>query len=290
VLKDPKRINELVTQILAIEAEEAKAAGQLGYLARALVQATLPHKKTELNEFTRTNGAFTLSILAPGKIGLPYGTIPRLLLSWLTTEAVRTKEREIVLGDSLSDFMSQLEFVPTGGRWGSIGRLKEQMTRLFSSFVSCSYTDAELTAGTNLQIADEYKLWWSPKPSDQLELFTSTVTLSQKFFEEITRNPVPVDLRVLKGLRKSPLALDIYGWLTYRMSYLKRPTVIPWKVLERQFGADYTRTRDFKAAFIDQLIKVHALYPDAIVLENQLGLELRPSPTSVSKIVKKPVD
>ena len=48
-----------------IEAEAAKEAGALGFMARALVQATLPHKKADGNEATRTNGLFTLSMLSP---------------------------------------------------------------------------------------------------------------------------------------------------------------------------------------------------------------------------------
>lgn len=61
---------------------------------------------------------FTLSLMAPTKIGLPYGTVPRLLLAWMTTEAVKTQSRELELGDSLSGFMRELDLVPTSGRWG----------------------------------------------------------------------------------------------------------------------------------------------------------------------------
>ncbi len=49
------------------------------------------------------------------KRGLPYGTYPRLLLAWLNTEAVRTKERTIILGHSLSEFMRQLDLIPEPG-------------------------------------------------------------------------------------------------------------------------------------------------------------------------------
>ena len=34
--------------------------------------------------------------------GYPYGTIPRLLLFWMTTEATRTKSRRLELGNSLA--------------------------------------------------------------------------------------------------------------------------------------------------------------------------------------------
>ena len=39
---------------------------------------------------------------------LPYGNIPRLLLAWVCTEAVRTQSRELVLGRSLYEFMRKL--------------------------------------------------------------------------------------------------------------------------------------------------------------------------------------
>lgn len=282
-MKTPKNINELISEALAMEIEEAKEAGALGFMARSLVQATMPHRKAEGNEFKRTNGAFTLSMLAPSDIGLPYGSVPRILLAWLTTEAVKTKDREIVLGDSLSDFMRQLDMIPTGGRWGSITRLREQMTRLFSCFISCTYVDNNLTALKNIMVADKSTLWWEPKNPEQIQLFKSTVTLSQGFFDEVTQNPVPIDIRALKALQKSPLALDIYCWLTYRMSYLRSPVVIPWESLQMQFGADYGRTRDFKAAFLDQLRRVKILYPEVNVEEHVHGLMLKPSRTSITK-------
>lgn len=57
---NPTNLDRLITDALAIEAQDAKEAGALGYMARALVQATLPHSKPDGNEFERRNGAFTL--------------------------------------------------------------------------------------------------------------------------------------------------------------------------------------------------------------------------------------
>jgi hypothetical protein len=104
-----RTLDKLFGTALAIELEAAKEAGALGFMARAMVQATMPHRCVAGNEFTRTNGAFSLTMLAPSKIGLPYGSIPRLVTGFLTTEAVRTKERHIVLGSSLSRFMAELD-------------------------------------------------------------------------------------------------------------------------------------------------------------------------------------
>ena len=277
---DRKNLDKFINEVLAIEAEEAKEAGALGYMARALVQATMPHKATTANEFTRTNGAFTLSILAPAKIGLPYGSIPRLLLAWVTTEAVKTKERTLCLGNTLSAFMRELGLTPTGGRWGSISYLKQQSKRLFTSSISCSYTTSVQEGEKGFRIADSHELWWTPKSPDQALLFNSHVILSEMFFNEITTHPVPIDLRALKALKRSPLAIDIYCWLTFRMSYIKKNSVIPWEVLKLQFGSDYANTeqgrRDFKRAFLRELRKVTTIQEQAKVEVNKRSLILLP--------------
>jgi hypothetical protein len=62
--------------------------------------------------------------------------------------------------------------------------------------------------------------------------------LSERFFNEITEKPVAIELRALKALKHSPMALDLYLWLTYRMSYVKNRTPIPWSALQLQFGSD----------------------------------------------------
>lgn len=282
--KSTQRINQLIEESLAIEAEAAKDAGALGFMAHALAQATLPHKKTSELQFTRKNGAFQLTVTALARHGLPYGAMPRLLIAWLTTEAVRTKNRELVLGDSLSEFMRGLDLVPTGGRWGSITRLRDQMQRLFSAAVTATYVDANRDTGVNYLMADRYSLWWQPKEPDQVALWESTLTLSGAFFEEAIRSPVPVDMRALKALRRAPMALDIYVWLTYRMSYLRRRTVIPWEALRLQFGADYDRLIDFRVNFKKQLKMVLLVYPEAKAIPMDSTLELRPSRPHIGKV------
>jgi len=280
-------VNKLISEALAIEQESAKKAGALGYMARAMVQTTLPHKAVKGNEFSRSNGHFTLTMLAPSQIGLPYGNVPRLLLAWLTTEAVRKKERTIQLGDNLSHFMRELDLVPTGGRWGTITRLREQTKRLFTSTISCSYENADQFAESGFRIADKVQLWWNPQQPNQSSLFGSHVHLSETFFKEIIDRPVPVDMRALKALKRSPLALDIYCWLTYRLSYLNARAEIPWPLLQLQFGSDYPDTgqgrRDFKKKFLLQLRKVKVIYREANLEDGDHALILRPSQPHIPK-------
>jgi hypothetical protein len=226
-------------------------------------------------------------MLAPSKIGLPYGVIPRLMMAWMTTEAVRTKQRELVLGESMSEFMGQLDMLPTGGRWGSITRLRDQSRRLFTTSVSCFFEGENAAGESGFRIADRHLLWWDPQSPNQKSLFNSTVMLSERFYEEVRTSPVPIDMRAMKALKKSPLALDIYFWLTYRLSYLRQARVIPWAALQMQFGASYQTeggqgARDFKRAFIRELKKVVILYPKAKVSEDDNGLFLQPSATHIT--------
>lgn len=281
----PDHIDKSIQDALSVEAEDAKQAGKVGYMARALVQATLPHKASKGNEFKRCNGAFEMAIWSPN--GLPYGSIPRLLLSWVTTEAVSTRSPVLMLGPTLSAFMAELGLLRTGGKRGDITRLKTQTERLFSSSISCRYKDASVTQGAGFNIADEYILWWNPKSPEQLPIWQSTVTLGGKFFKEIIERPVPIDMWALKSLKRSPMSLDIYFWLTYRMSYLRRNTIVPWPLLQMQFGSSYAQDaqglRNFKMKFLQRLKDVLEIYDAANVAEAENGLLLKPSQPHVPK-------
>lgn len=276
----PQSIDRLIHQALAIEDEQAQDAGSLGFMARAMVQATLPHRKTDGNEFTRRNGNYTLTIMAPSAIGLPYGAIPRLLLAWLTTEAVRTQSRELELGDSMAAFMAELGMSRQGS---NIASLKNQTKRLFASSITAVYEGGVGFAVINQAVADRATLWWHPNNHEQAGLWKSAVTLSENFFNEVIDKPIPVDMRAMRALKKSPMALDIYAWLTYRVSYLKRPTVIPWASLALQFGSDYAELRFFKRAFIDELKKVVLVYGKVQVESTDEGLLVKPSLTHVGR-------
>lgn len=283
---DRKDIDTLINEAVAAEVEDAKQAGRIGYMGRAVVQATLPHKETEGGIFRRQNGSYKLTVMSPS--GLPYGSIPRLLLSWMTTEAVYTRSPVLELGPTLSAFMAELGLARQGGKRGDITRLRNQTVRLLSSAIYCQYTDETNDQGKQLFVAKEYNLWWNPKAPNQMPLWKSTITLSPEFFSEIIDRPVPVDMSALKALKRSPMELDIYCWLTYRMSYLKKDTVIPWPYLQLQFGADYAQDaqglRNFKKKFLLRLKKVHGVYDAAKVFDVENGLLLKPSPPHVAKM------
>ena len=289
----PSATSKLFYAAAEIAGTEAKAAGELGFTARLLAQTTLPHSKPtgpdgeELREFERSNGRVTLYVQAGGGVGLPYGSMPRLVLFWLVTEAVRTKSRTIRLGDSLSAFMRELGLVPTGGRWGTITRLREQVRRLFASRLEAVERVDGGERRSSMAVADEVALWWQPRQPDQAALWGSEVVLSERFFEEVTRSPIPLDLRALRALKRSPLGLDLYAWLCHRVGYVHGPTFIPWRALHAQFGADYADVRTSSGPYArtekDRATLARATRADKV----PGGIRLLPSRTHIPRAEPK---
>lgn len=284
----PDRVRELIETHLAIEAEDAKSAGTLGFMTRSLAIATLPHRRIKDYRFVRKNGDFTLTMMTAHPEGLPYGTLPRLLLTWVCTEVAQQRQRELSLGPNLASYLAELGLHSTGGKRGDITRLKHAMTTLFSSVISCHYEGKDKWALQNVLLADGVD-WWTPQNPEEAGEWQSRVFLSERFFNECVEHKLPFDMRAIRALRQSPLALDIYVWLTHRMSYLSKRTTIPWISLSGQFGAGYAVTdqglRDFKRAFLRELKHVQIIYPAARVSDSRNGLVLYPSPTHVSASV-----
>ena len=155
-----------VTQL--VSAREADP--ELGFMARLLALCSLP-RTNPVNrlQYKRVNGPYTLVMFSSGETKLPYGTLPRLLLAWVCTEAVRTQHRELILGDSLSAFMRKLEIYNDGGALR--GRLQEQMRRLFNAHVQLIYKDAHGEASVNSLVADRTEFWWNTKRPDDRTLW-----------------------------------------------------------------------------------------------------------------------
>ena len=86
-----------------------------------------------------------------GEHKLPFGNLPRLILAWVCTEAVRT------LGIN-SD---------SGGARGEQTRLRNQMKRLFDCTVKLAYKDEHGEAAVNSLIARRAELWWNERKPDQ---------------------------------------------------------------------------------------------------------------------------
>ncbi|HDT5874497.1 TPA: hypothetical protein QHC30_005004 [Klebsiella quasipneumoniae subsp. similipneumoniae] len=292
------RVRHLIDEAVALEIEQARSAGATGYIAHFLAQATLPHTDPKSNYFERGTGKLTLSITANPKHGVPYGGLPRLLLAWMCTEAVRTGSAELSLGRSQTEFLEKLD-LHNDGRY--IARVRDQSLRLVRSLISVSGTDGDALGIENILIAKRAFIFWNTRNTEQPGLWDSSITLSTDFFESLTHAPVPIKMEALQALKKSPLAMDIYTWLVYRMFTLNVATTrggkpiahVPWVGLMMQLGAGYANTpkglANFKTNFRLRLKEALLFYPEARnhIEETKDHLILTPARLHIAATKKK---
>ena len=133
-----------------------------GFMARLMTLCSLPRANPgDRDKYVRKNGPFTLVMFAGANQKLPFGNLPRLMLAWVSTEAVRTQSRELVLGDSLSEFMRTLGIYSNSGRVHI--RLRNQMERLFQCHVQLVHEHEHGKRFVSSQIADQGEFWWSER-------------------------------------------------------------------------------------------------------------------------------
>ena len=254
-----RQVDHLVT---AREAEP-----DLGFMARLMALCALPRTNPgRRKEYVRCNGPYTLVMTAGYNNRLPYGNLPRLLLAWVSTEAVRTRRRTLVLGRSLSEFMRKVGIFDDGGAIRR--RVRSQIDRLFGCQIELIEERKDLKRFIASRIADRGEFWWNVKRPHDPVLWDSKIELGEKFFEEIIRRPVPLDMNILKAIKRSTLGLDLYMWLSYRTFTLKKVTAIRWRDLYRQFGVDPSKANDkltvnnFRKKSLRELKKIKTAWGD----------------------------
>lgn len=260
-----------------------------------LCQASLPYRNPgdELRQWERKNGRAHLKVLAgeamhPERgelvpVGLPFGPKPRLILSYLNAEALRTGSPEIEVEDSLTAFVKRIGLDPNGH---TIRTVKDQLARLSASIVRLGVL-MEGEHGTrattlNLPLVEQFELWF-PKDSRQRVLWPTTVKLNPTYFESLQRHAVPLHPHALGALSHNAMALDVYAWLAQRLHRVKsgQPQFITWKAIKEQFGWHYGRMDNFKRVFRDTLRAVQTQYPAARLDLDDRGMTLHHSPPPV---------
>ena len=278
-----------IDALVALRDEEPDTGFMMRLLALCTLPRTDPGKRTQ---YIRKNGPYTLTLSATAEAKLPYGTLPRLALAWVCTEAVRTQSRTITLGRSLSSFMRNVGITnDSGGSRGDLTRMRKQLQRLFAAAVRLSYDDEKHHQSIAGMIATQVDLWWNPRDDGPM-LWNSQVELGHEFFAEIIRRPVPLDMNVLRAMKRSSLGLDVYMWLTYRLFGQTKPFDLRWTTLNEQFAKTPTTDPDaitwFRRDMLRELRKIQTAWPE-FKFETPSGrLRLLPTPPRIAPLDRKP--
>ena len=279
----------LINAALEIQETSARDAGAVCYVTSLMAQVSLPHRDPKTRRYIRRNGNIQIFLDDPTGIGIPYGSIPRLVLVWITTEAFNKRSNELILGDSINQYLRKLNIIPSGGKRGSIIRVENQIERLLNSTWTLRIEDGQGQGyiTRHARIVSEFS-FWSGRDPNQTPLWGNAIILTDEFYKEIIAHPVPLDMRVLENIKQSPTAIDIYLWRTYRNSYMTKETTISWEQLQHQFGAGYANDKrgrnNFQQAFMREQKKVEFFYPGAAVKKVRGRVVLIPHGPSVPKL------
>lgn len=267
----------------------------IGYLFSGWAQAALPHRRLPDDAAWQVTTDRVTLIVQPGlrpgpegqpiSIGVPYGSRARLILLYLQTEAVRVNSREVELGRSLHAWLKRLE-IPIGGK--QMAAVRDQAERISRCRLSFQIKQGTRTGLVNQHILDTSM--FIEDESSQGGLFVEKACLSQSFFDELKKHPVPVEEAAVRQIANNSVALDVYCWLAYRLHSLDVPITVSWKALHAQFGRSVARLDHFKDHFRNALALATSVYPEANVDEAQsgIGLVLNPSKPPVAPRVGSP--
>lgn len=263
----------------------------LGFVFKAMVSSSLPHSSCTQPYYFQESNNYKIEI-SGGSDGIPYGVYPRLLLIWIITQVCKQKSREISINHTISSLMKTLGLKVSGGKTGSIKPFSDQLKRLFSSKISFTYKNKGKWFNVNLIVTSRAELYWD-EASPELNLSQSKIIVSEDFYSEAIKSPVPLSLSAINQLKTSSLGLDIYMWLTHKASFLNKTIYISFDALKLQFGGSYGNTSKakykFKTNFIIQLEKVKKIYTAINFNIQDKGIFISPSKTHVERFSKSKV-
>lgn len=239
------------------------------YYTPILIQCTLPHSDPKVRDWIKTNGNSSL-IVSSGidergtAYGIPYGSFPRLVMAYIITEVIKNNDRRIHLSTHFGGFLKEIGYTSNHRGNGDKGRrIREQLMRLIMARITFQVREGTeeqgAVAGSNINVTSKYALWWDFRQPEQPSLFDSFLDLSEEFYNAILSSPVPLRTDILKALRKSPLALDVYMWVSYRLFTLQNAgqeqVSLGYGRLQEQFGTGIAEEnyrqfrRELKLAF-----------------------------------------
>jgi hypothetical protein len=260
-----------------------------GYSYSAWCLAGLPHREHPKAENWLIETDFARLLVRPGvrlrddntqeHIGVPHGSFARLLLVDLQSEALEKGSREISMERSASALVARIG-VGRGGPTNA--KVTDQLERLATCSIDFAFGTDKKGVVINQRLIEGFEYIAEPDHRSRGSMrLIERLVLSQAFFDELRRHPVLVDRAALRDLATSPLAIDVYLWLAYRLHALQKPTPVGWDRLWRQFGSRVGKLKNFKSQFEAPLHLALSAYAAAKVRVTERGLLLEPSPSPI---------
>jgi hypothetical protein len=260
-------------------------AGRIGVAHAGFAMAALPHKKTSEVIWEKDGGTVKLLVESGldaerQPVGIPYGSIARMILLYLQTQAVKTRSREVELGASMNAWLGAMN-IPIGGKTYQI--VREQSRRISRCRLTFFRRTDRAELVTNGAFVRDAILPLNPAHA-QMPLWQERVRLDEGFYQSLIEHPLPLREAAVRQISSRSMAIDLYIWLAYRLHALPGPVPVSWRALRRQFGESYRELRFFRRDVMPNLGLALAVYPEARVnVDDRDGLILYPSPPPVTE-------
>lgn len=222
---------------------------EFAYAPTWLMETTLPYRRPRVDrdQWVRKTDEHTLTVSPQSclnldsahQCGLPYGTIPRLLIAWLTTEVVTKDSPEVELGGSLRTFFQKIGLHATGGQNGSIAALRQQMGCLLMARFCVRWASAG--GGEPTQLAIENCL--DETAAGLTWPLRRQLTLSAQLFDALRQHAVPFEWIFFRSIAQSPMAIDFYWFLSARAARCEREFETSWSQLRAALGTESGRDK-----------------------------------------------
>lgn len=255
--------------VLLIREQRQQGKQELAFNARPFVLCGLPLRRPPADQLihTRRNGKFFLQIIGHPQFGLPYGQ-DRLITIWVATMAVRQRSR-VVRFDTASEVLDFFHLFRDGKRYR---RMMEGFQRIFAATIFFGANDQ--TGGTvvadwaRFHFFDRMHLWFHKSETETMTPATSdnSIILSEAFYDEIDKHPIPVEREVAAMLANAPGVLDLYLWLAWKTwslndSAVRIPLLTRGGLFDQLGTGEYSADRFFRRKLSHWLAEIKTLWP-----------------------------
>ncbi len=236
----------------------------------------LPHSKTQNNVVETHYPGHTMAIECVH--GVPYGSIPRLIILYINSIAVKYRTQQVSLGNSIKQFVETLGYTVNYKEGGTNDQVMSQLDKLFNTtFVLKRTQDTTIGDKTVKEIVKvrfnlfDGKVTWEEFTAGMKSNDAALLKLSDEYFKELLAHPVPLSMDALLKLKKSTLAMDLYAFISYRANS-NRLVAAKITQLQHQFG-NSDETWRFKQALQRAYKKVKEVWPEcSAILKNEVLL------------------
>lgn len=236
---------------------------RIAYLHRVQCQIPIPRRATDRATWQVDSGMGSMwlqqgSWIPPGRtqaelLPLPWGAAARLLLAAMHARWLQTGRADIAIGGTRGEVMAALGIeYDSSRRWRIV---RDQALALSACTIHMQ--------SAHLWSTDRRMMRICAAVADLGRHLV--VELAPEYCEYVADGMIPIDLAALAALRRSPIAMDVYAWLTERLHRIPAGSTvrIPSTQLRAQLGPEYSRTDHFVRDLTRALADVLTVYPAA---------------------------